>query len=239
MSETKPPQPEFDQFAGQYEQMISEPAREWFAGVDFFHKRKMDVLLDLLARRKRRPESLKWLDFGCGKGDLLRLGRDRFGLSVGCDVSAEMTSACQDIEVRVQSDPAKIPFPDASMDLVTAVCVYHHVPVEERAALTLEITRVLKPGGWFAIIEHNPYNPITQLVVRRCPVDENAILLNAAESAARQRAAGLSPMAPLYFLYVPAAFFGMIGGLERLLGRLPLGGQYFQIGVKPGDAPAN
>lgn len=239
MNKAKPPQPEFDRFAPQYEQMISEPAREWFAGVDFFHKRKMDVLLDLLARKKRPPKALNWLDLGCGKGDLLRLGRSRFGLSVGCDVSAEMTSVCQDMDVRVQSDPAKIPFPDASMDLVTAVCVYHHVPVEERAALTSEVTRVLKPGGWFAIIEHNPYNPVTQLVVRRSPVDESAILLNAAESAARQRAAGLSPMAPLYFLYVPAVLFGLIGWIERLLGRLPLGGQYVQIGVKPGDAPAN
>ena len=239
MSESKPPQAEFDQFAGQYEQLISEPARDWFASVDFFHRRKMDVLLDLLGRSKRLPESLKWLDFGCGKGDLLRLGRNRFGLSVGCDVSAEMASACQDLEVRVQSDPAKIPFPDASMDLVTAVCVYHHVPVEERAALTCEVKRVLKPGGWFAIIEHNPYNPLTQLVVRRSPVDENAILLTAAESATRQRAAGLSPMAPFYFLYVPSALFGVIGGIEQLLGRLPLGGQYIQIGVKPHDAPAN
>ena len=183
MSKSNPSQPEFDRYAGQYEQLINEPTREWFAGVDFFHRRKMDVLLELLASRDRSPKQIQWLDFGCGKGDLIRLGRDHFGSSSGCDVSAEMIAACQGLEVRIQSDPGKVPFPDCSMDLVTAVCVYHHVPVEERATLTSEIARVLKPGGWFAIIEHNPYNPVTQLVVKRSPVDENAILLNAAQSS--------------------------------------------------------
>ena len=49
----------------------------------------------------------------------------------------------------------------------------------ERAPLVADIYRVLRPGGIFAIIEHNPFNPAVQLIIRRPPVDKNAELLTA------------------------------------------------------------
>ena len=51
------------------------------------------------------------------------------------------------IEAFVQDDPGRIPLEDALFDFVTAVCVFHHVPPSARAALVLEVRRVLKPGG--------------------------------------------------------------------------------------------
>ena len=65
--------------------------------------------------------------------------------------------------VTVQQDPERLPYGTGEFDLVTAVCVYHHVTVDDmRHKLTAEIRRVLKPGGIFCIIEHNPLNPATQ-----------------------------------------------------------------------------
>jgi SAM-dependent methyltransferase len=122
-----------------------------------------------------------------------------------------------------------VPFEDSSFDLVTAVCVYHHVPPPERAALTAEIARTLKPGGTLAIIEHNPFNPMTQIVVKRCPVDINAILLRAGEAKALQQQAGLTPYATSYFLFVPEMLFRRLGGIEPWLSWLPAGGQYMQL----------
>ena len=65
---------------------------------------------------------------------------------------------------------------------MTAVCVYHHVEPGDRAPLTAEIRRVLKPGGMLAIIEHNPLNPVTRAVVKRIPLDRDAQLLSAREA---------------------------------------------------------
>jgi hypothetical protein len=46
-----------------------------------------------------------------------------------------------------------------------------------------EIQRVLRPGGVFSLIEHNPLNPVTRLIVSRTPVDGNAKLLTASGHA--------------------------------------------------------
>src|SRR5205823_5259609 len=94
------------------------------------------------------------------------------------------------LNVVLQPEPDRLPFGDASIDWVTAVCIYHHVPQPDRAALTTEARRVLRPGGIFAIIEHNPLNPAVQLIVRRTPVDEHAELLTAGCARRMARRAG-------------------------------------------------
>jgi SAM-dependent methyltransferase len=130
------------------------------------------------------------------------------------------------IETRVQQDSLKIPFGDGQFDLVTAVCVYHHVPLEARQTLTSEIGRVLRPGGIFCMIEHNPFNPVTRLIVSRTPVDADAILLPPREARGLTAEAGFALIEQDYFLYFPQALYRYVGGLETLLTKLPLGGQY-------------
>src|SRR5213075_926803 len=134
-------------------------------------------------RRSGTPtERLAWLDIGCGQGELLRLGRRHFQSAMGCDPSNRMLDACRDLEARHQSSMESLPFDDAAFDFITAVCVYHHVPLDRRPVLAAETMRVLKPGGTFCIIEHNPLNPITKHIVSRTPVDADAELLTAKES---------------------------------------------------------
>jgi SAM-dependent methyltransferase len=166
------------------------------------------------------------LDVGCGKGELLHLLQPDFKRSAGCDVSAEMTRQIGEIEIRIQKDPLQIPFGDAEFDLVTAVCVYHHVPAAARSTLTSEIGRVLRPGGVFCLIEHNPFNPITRLIVSRTPVDADAVLLPAAEARRLAAEAGFAPLEQDYFLYFPQALYRYLGRVEALLAKVPLGGQY-------------
>ena len=225
---------EFDRYARDYENLLRDPIRDRFAaGAEFFHLRKWLVIQDFLRRHSTRSKELCWLDVGCGKGELLHLGQAHFRTAMGCDPSAEMLRECGGLAVTHQPEPARLPFDDRSFDFITAVCVYHHLGQAERVALTDEARRVLRPGGLFAIFEHNPANPATRLVVGRAPVDSNAVLLRARESRRLMRGAGLAPLETLYYLYLPQRLFEFAGRLERYLTRIPLGGQYAVFGEKP------
>jgi len=218
----------FDDLSPSYEELLRDPLRDRFAGQEsaFFHRRKSELIRRFFRRRKTATSGLSYLDVGCGKGELLNLLRSDFQHSAGCDVSEDMMRQISGIETRVQADPLKIPFDDAAFDLVTTVCVYHHVPPPARRTLTKEIVRVLKPGGIFCIVEHNPRNPVTRLIVSRTPVDADAVLLDATESRSLTRKAGLLPLEHAYFLYFPQALYRYLGWMEGMLAKVPMGGQY-------------
>lgn len=220
-------EPEFNRYAEDYRELLRDPIRDAFAaGTDFFHARKWRLLRDFLGRRGVITRDWRWLDIGSGQGELLRLGRDSFAQVAGCDPSAAMIQGCRDLPVRLQENPLTIPFPNESFEFATAVCVYHHVEPEDRAALTAEIRRVLTPGGIFVLIEHNPLNPATRLIVSRAPVDANAKLLRAGEAESLLRATGLTPIEKAYFLYLPERLYRRFGIVEDWLNRIPAGGQY-------------
>ena len=224
---------EFDRYADKYRELVRDPIRDAFAASsDFFHARKWWLLRDFLERRGAVTKDWRWLDIGSGKGELLRLGREAFAQVAGCDPSAAMIEGCSDLPVRLQENPLTLPFPDESFDFVTAVCVYHHVEPRDRGALTQEVRRVLTAGGVFAIIEHNPLNLATRLIVSRNPVDVNAKLLRAGEAERLLRGTGLTPFEKSYFLYVPERLYRRFGIVEDWLKRIPGGGQYAVFGSK-------
>jgi len=229
-------EPRFDHLSSSYEDLLRDPLRDRFTGPEsmFFHRRKADLIRRFFQSRSLATSGLRYLDAGCGKGELLRLLQSDFKQAAGCDVSAAMMRQIAGIETRVQKDALRIPFDDAKFDLVTAVCVYHHVPPAARRTLTGEIGRVLRPGGIFCMIEHNPFNPVTRLIVNRTPVDADAILLRAAEARRLAADAGLAPLEQDYFLYFPQALYRYLGRLEAMLAKAPLGGQYAVFSRKPG-----
>jgi len=225
----------FDELSSSYEDLLRDPIRDRFAGQEstFFHRRKSELIRRFFRRRNIDTSGLRHLDVGCGKGELLSMLRADFKHSAGCDVSVDMMREITGVETRVQIDPLQIPFEDGSFDLVTAVCVYHHVPVADRPSLTQEIQRVLKPGGIFCMIEHNPRNPVTRLIVSRTPVDADAILLEAAEARGLAAGAGLLPVEHSYFLYFPQTLYRYVGWMEGMLTKLPFGGQYALFSQRP------
>lgn len=219
--------PEFDQYAPTYSSLLRDPIRDGFASQsDFFHRRKWMLIRDFLAHRKTTLSDLTWLDVGCGRGELLKVAGHKFARAVGCDPSAKMIESCAPVEIEHQDSPTELPFPDDAFDLVTAVCVYHHVHGDERMLLTRSIQRVLKPGGIFCLIEHNAWNPVTQLIVRRCPIDSDAELMTASRAAVVIRSANLEILETAYFLYFPERIFERLSRLENSLSGWPLGGQF-------------
>jgi SAM-dependent methyltransferase len=218
---------EFDAYADSYAEQLKDPLRVRFAAnFEFFDLRKLNLILDFFRRRAQNTRALSWIDLGCGAGSLLRLGQRYFGAVAGCDPSSRMIQNCGDLDVRHQEVPDRIPFETGSFHFATAVCIYHHVKLPLRAALTREMMRIIKPGGICCIIEHNPFNPITQLIVRRCTVDAQAQLLTAGSTMRLSRSAGAQVVETRYFLYFPECIYGAVGGVEDRLASIPLGGQY-------------
>ena len=228
---------EFDQFSDDYEDLLRDPIRDRFSatGQAFFHRRKVDVLLRFLRDQCLSPSGLSLLDVGCGQGDFLKLCVPHFQRLAGCDPSEKMTgrSGLAPLVTRLQPDPVEIPFDSNEFDVLTVICVLHHVALDARDALLVAVHRVLRPGGILCLIEHNPLNPVTRAIVRRTPVDANARLLLPGLSKDLVRRAGFDQVSMRYFLYLPEKLYNHIGWLERSLDHVPLGGQYATFCRKP------
>jgi SAM-dependent methyltransferase len=222
----------FDQLADDYDALLRDPVRDLFArSPDFFHRRKWDLIQAYLKPTGLNSRSMAWLDVGCGRGELLRLGKDSFRQSVGCDPSREMIRYGSG-EIYWQPEPSELPFAAQTFDLVTAVCVFHHVPFPQRPALASEVFRLLRPKGVFCVIEHNPFNPITRRIVARTPVDRDARLLSAGYTKSMLSRAGFDGMDTRYFLFAPERWYANFGWLEAFLKHCPAGGQYAVFATK-------
>jgi SAM-dependent methyltransferase len=105
------------------------------------------------------------LDVGCGRGLLLvgaarRLttgravgidvwsARDLSGNSAGATLRNARAAGVADRVNVLGGDARRLPFADASFDVVLSRAVLHNIPAaDERAAAVREIARVLRPGG--------------------------------------------------------------------------------------------
>lgn len=95
-------------------------------------------------------EDLVALDLGCGTGRHLRLLRE-LGISrtLGVDSSFNALAAIAGLRdaMLLQGDALRLPFMDASIDIVVAWGSLHYSTKENSASMLAEIRRIMKKGG--------------------------------------------------------------------------------------------
>jgi SAM-dependent methyltransferase len=218
----------FDEVSTGYEQQVNGAMAFSGLEVDLFARAKADRLKELAQRALGDPSSLRVLDIGCGVGAFHRHLQSTFRELHGLDVSASS------IEVARKANPGchyqvydgqAAPYEAGAFDLVFAACVIHHVPPENWPSFVAEIKRLLRPGGMIVVFEHNPFNPLTRLVVSRCEFDEDAVLLSRGQLRSLAVKAGFSEIASRSIFTLPP-ISPLLVRLDSLFGQLPFGSQH-------------
>jgi SAM-dependent methyltransferase len=222
----------FDAYSATYGDAVQDSIA--FTGLkhDFFVDAKVRLLADIFAEHfgVARPSLA---DIGCGVGMMHGPLRPIVGALAGTDLSSEALGRARrshpDVDYR-EGEGGRLPWTEAAFDAALAVCVFHHVVPTERARLLAEMKRVTRPGGLVVVIEHNPWNPLTRLAVRRCPFDHDAVLLSAREGRSLLRDGGLQAVESRHFLIFPATnLWTQVA--ERRLRQAPLGAQFAAFGT--------
>lgn len=110
----------------------------------------------------------KVLDVGCGSGRLTMAAQDWAGAdgqAVGFDPSPEMIEVARKNAARAGLKAKfelgvveKLPFPEASFDVVLNRLMLHHLPGDLKQRGLVEMRRVLKPGGLCLVVDFEPPN---------------------------------------------------------------------------------
>jgi SAM-dependent methyltransferase len=114
------------------------------------------------------------LDVGCGTGQLAAaIGSEGFDV-FGVDLSASMVARARarGLAGTYAGVTTALPFADNAFDLALTVATLHHLETPERVAATVsEMARVIKPGGFVVLWDHNPANPYWPILMKRVPQD--------------------------------------------------------------------
>jgi ubiquinone/menaquinone biosynthesis C-methylase UbiE len=206
--------------------LIARWVRFWFAP-------KQTLFLNTPVRRLPQLLSLKpsdkVLDIGCGYGGLLIYLNRKVGFTQvmeGLDCSSLMVD-CARKEFRNrglescarirQGVATRLPYPDASLDVVVSTYVIKHLSDELLREMFAEVMRVLKPGGrfclWEAAPSRNSYVHAFNLKLLKIGVS-TARLRTSEQLRSFLESAGFRDLRPyghgLYYYYPPLPRVGFI-----------------------------
>jgi SAM-dependent methyltransferase len=225
---------EFNQYAGDYDQILARGLAVSGERKDYFAQGRVDWL-------KARMEDARFsarriMDYGCGTGGTVPLLLDRFDAEsvVGVDQSMKLIERARRDYGSERATFRQIQqyCPQEEIDLVYCNGVFHHVPIARRATAAQCIWRSLKPGGCFAFWENNPWNLGTRYVMSRIEFDRDAITLTAVQASRLLRSVGFKIVRTDYLFIFPKCL-SAFRWMESHLSSFPFGAQYLVLARKP------
>lgn len=218
----------FDDYAEDYEDLISEQTSFFAEDRDYFSWHKADILRRV-ASGLQAPKRI--LDFGCGIGLTIPFIKEAFPDAeiYGSDISTKSLKSVEK-SFGVEACISDKNLDQYEFDIILISCVFHHIPPREREEVMKRLSRLLKPQGVLCIVEHNPYNPVTRHLVNTCPFDEDAVLLTMHETNKLiSKLQNMDVYKKAYCLFFPESLKAL-NKVEPLLQWIPLGGQYYVAG---------
>ena len=223
---------DFSRFGSGYEKVLDDELRAFGGNARYFAWYKAEWV----RRHLGDDFSGRILDYGCGLGlvakSLMGLLWDRAEIT-GYDVTPALID-------EALKDPGGVMFTgDISrvgkgyFDAMIMANVLHHTDGSQRPVFLRWAAEFLKKEGRLFVFEHNPYNPITRLIVRMSVIDKDASLLSLADTVKLLRGAGMKLDKKGYIVFFPAAL-GALRFLEAAMGGIPLGAQYVCVSKRGG-----
>jgi SAM-dependent methyltransferase len=232
MPETMAPA-DFNQYAGEYDQLLEQGLAVSGEGKEYFAQGRIDWLNACVGQLGLVPRCI--MDYGCGTGMTTPLLLERFHAEsvVGVDPSAKLIQRANKEygSSGIKFQQSQEYRPQEEIDLVYCNGVFHHIPVVNRQEAAQYIWRSLRPGGLLAFWENNPWNPGTRYVMSRIPFDRDAVMLTALEACDLLQASGFHVVSTDYRFIFPKSL-RWFRWLEPHFARLPLGAQYLVLARK-------
>ncbi len=226
---------DFDKYASSYAEKMRASIQYCPLTHDFFTRVKAEHLCGVVEATHGKKGQPVLLDLGCGGGLTDSILKNRFQNLHGLDVSQDLIAVAQDRNPEVNYrtyDGVRSEFEDGAFDVIFAICVWHHVPPPNWPAFAAECFRLLKPGGFMLVYEHNPYNPLTRLSVARCEFDSDAVLLPPRRVRQLLQSAGFQRCETNHLLFLPLDRSWCRRVENFLLRKIPLGAQYVVCATK-------
>lgn len=219
---------EFDKVASSYRNLLTKSIR--FSGEtdEYFDHYKLGCLKRWLWDSDRKG---KILDFGCGIGKLSGLMAAAYPQSqvTGYDVSSKSIElARKEWEGMGNLSFGSHVAGGRAYDLITAANVFHHIRPNDRRQVLTMLLRILGHAGVLVIFEHNPFNPLTRLVVKNCEFDADAELISLGAFARLAVECQFRVRQKRYIVFFPK-LLNLFRKAEPFLGFLPLGAQYMLV----------
>jgi SAM-dependent methyltransferase len=225
---------EFDTYASNYDEALTRGISVSGENKEYFSRGRIAWLAGCLRELDQRPVSM--MDYGCGTGSATPALHDLLTVKtvVGVDVSAESLDIARRTydAYAVRFLPIADYEPDGRLDLAFCNGVFHHIPVDQRAAALDFVYRSLQPGGLFALWENNPWNPGTRYVMSRIPFDRDAVTLTPPETRRLVIANGFEVLRTDFLFFFPA-LLRWCRPVEPLIAKVPFGAQYQVLCRKP------
>jgi trans-aconitate methyltransferase len=234
MIRTKPiTSQEFDQYAGDYDRMLAEGLVVSGEGKDYFALRRIQWMKACMDQLQLAPRRI--MDYGCGTGGAVPLLLGQFNAEsvVGVDTSVKLIERAKHEHTSWQTvfQQTQEYCPEEERELVYCNGVFHHIPVASRPMAAQYIWRSLKPGGYLAFWENNPWNPGTRYVMSRIPFDRDAVTLTAHEAHCLLQSAGFQIVRTDYLFIFPKSL-SVLRWMEPHLSPYPFGAQYLVLACK-------